>query len=506
MPYCPNPDCPPRARSGRPAEYRSDVTHCADCGTELVADDPRPRPVHVPRPPVPPALLRRLLATVGICLVLYGLSWLPHPGLDPDGVAELTSSGEISRRHLGPLGLGVTPLLVGFVLVELFALVVPALRRRRLGDPKLRGQLTRAALITGALVALLNGISQAMWMENVGYQFGGGWGPGLVVDYGWAFRLETGLLMLTGTALFALGAWAIDRFGLGRGYAVLLLAGFAFELPSALAKVWRVISSGMLTIFGIGFAGVVLVAAIMGLLLFFRLGDRKVGRAPIRLPVCGTFPLELALLIGMLPMTLAMFVRWDWLDALGMRLVPGSLEWLGLQVGMIVIWAVPISTMFYWRRRKVLGEPDYRRFWWTARLASIGLLSAMALADYLFSAGGPIGLYVLWPGALTVVFGVALAADLWAEVRARWNAPDGVDLKAVEVHQDLSDALASAKVYAATQPDQPVTVTGQRFRSLTYFFAPYAPIVLLGPPDTRAREPFPGGENLEDAELAKQFE
>lgn len=76
----------------------------------------------------------------------------------------------------------------------------------------------------------------------------------------------------------------------------------------------------------------------------------------------------------------------------------------------------------------------------------------------------------------------------------------------MEVHQDLSDALASAKVYAANQPDQPVTVTGQRFRSLTYFFAPYVPIVLLGPPDTRAREPFPGGENLEDAELAKQFE
>ena len=76
----------------------------------------------------------------------------------------------------------------------------------------------------------------------------------------------------------------------------------------------------------------------------------------------------------------------------------------------------------------------------------------------------------------------------------------------MEGHQDLSDALASAKVYAELQPDRPVTVTGVRYRSLTYFFAPYAPIVLLGLPDTRAREPFPGGEILEDAELAKQFE
>ncbi len=506
MPFCPNTGCPPRARTGRPAEYRPGITHCADCGTELVDDDPSPRRARRSTPPMPSALKRRLLATVGICLALYGLSWLPHPGLDPDGVAELTGAGEISRRHLGPLGLGVTPLLVGFVLVELFALVVPALRRRRLGDPKLRAGLTRAALITGALVALLQGISQAMWMEGVGYQFGGGYGPSLVVDYGWAFRLETGLLMLTGTALFAAGAWAIDRFGLGRGYAVLLLAGVAFELPAALSKVWRVVASGTLTVFAVGLAAVVLVAAVLGLLLFFRQTDRKVGRAPIRLPVCGTFPLELAVLIGTLPATLSMFIDWVWLEWLAMRLVPGSLEWFGLQVGMVALVAVPISTLFYWRRRRLLADPDHRRFWWTARLASIGLLLGMATADTLFSTGGPVSLYVLWPGALTVVIVVALAVDLWTEVRARWAAPGGVDLEAVEIHQDLSDALASARVYAATQPDQPVTVTGLRFRSLAYFFAPYAPIVLLGPPGTKPREPFPGGENLEDVELARQFE
>lgn len=506
MPYCPNPQCPPRTRTGRPAEYRPGVTHCADCGTELVADDPTPQHTREPRPALPAALKRRLLATLGICAIVYGASWLPNPLLDPEGVAELTAQGGISRRHLGPMGLGITPLLVGFVLVELFALLVPALRRRRLSDQKLRTGLTRAAVVVGGLWALASGISQALWMESLGHYAGGGYGPSLVVDYGWAFRLATGFLMATGTGLFALAAWGIDRHGLGRGYAVLLLAGVAFELPAALELVWRAISVGSYSLLDVALMGVVLGVAAAALEFFFRRGDRVVGRAPVRLPVCGTFPLELAMLIGMLPAALSMFLWAPWLDEFGRYMVPGSLEWLGLQAAMIAVWLVPISTMFHWRRRSLLRSPDYARFWLAARAYSGLLLIGLAGADYLMYAGGPISLGLLWPGSLTLIIVYALGSDLWTEIAARWRAPGGADLKAVEVHQDVSDALASAKVYAAGQPDKPITVTGLRYRSLTYFFGPYVPLVLLGTPDTQRREVFSGGEVIEDAELAKQFE
>ncbi|MBW1809094.1 MAG: hypothetical protein JRJ87_12940 [Deltaproteobacteria bacterium] len=33
--HCPNPDCPYRAKHGRPAEYRAGIATCSDCGAEL---------------------------------------------------------------------------------------------------------------------------------------------------------------------------------------------------------------------------------------------------------------------------------------------------------------------------------------------------------------------------------------------------------------------------------------------------------------------------------------
>ncbi len=38
--WCPNEKCLHRRRTRRAAEYREGVSHCADCGAELVASDP----------------------------------------------------------------------------------------------------------------------------------------------------------------------------------------------------------------------------------------------------------------------------------------------------------------------------------------------------------------------------------------------------------------------------------------------------------------------------------
>jgi len=42
--YCPNPECPHRDLTGNAAEYLAGVAVCADCGSELVAEDPMVAP------------------------------------------------------------------------------------------------------------------------------------------------------------------------------------------------------------------------------------------------------------------------------------------------------------------------------------------------------------------------------------------------------------------------------------------------------------------------------
>jgi hypothetical protein len=35
MPFCLNPDCPHKKKTGTPAEFREGITHCSDCGSLL---------------------------------------------------------------------------------------------------------------------------------------------------------------------------------------------------------------------------------------------------------------------------------------------------------------------------------------------------------------------------------------------------------------------------------------------------------------------------------------
>ncbi|MBW2704418.1 MAG: hypothetical protein JRF33_26670 [Deltaproteobacteria bacterium] len=122
MAFCPNPDCPARKRSRRPAEYRAGVERCADCGSLLIIEDPteKEKPQRVV---CPPALRWQIFATLGLTLTLIGLAWVPLPGSLIDSAA--LDGLFLGLPAVGLLSLGVTPFLLGFALTELFALAIP---------------------------------------------------------------------------------------------------------------------------------------------------------------------------------------------------------------------------------------------------------------------------------------------------------------------------------------------------------------------------------------------
>ena len=472
MAFCPNPDCKHKQRTGLPAEFKAGITTCKDCGAELVEENPEKPRI---RPPCPPPLRRRILITVAVVCALWLSMLIPPLFVDLDALRGLFDWSVIdSALNAGPLSRGPNPFLVAFVLVELFALAVPRFRRRRHGDPDLRNKLNLASVILGLGVSMLGAYSVALFLESAGWYSSG---PPAVENPGWAFRLAFVLTATAGTCLYVAAAFLINRFGVGSGFAVVILAYMISEAPPLVFEVGRHLSNEViapvevLVICAAGFG------AFGAIWWFLHLPDKKPGKLPVRLPTCGLFPLELAFLIAILPSTLSQFFDVSWLQEVTGVLAPGSKSYLLLELGLLILFVPLISSLFYWRRRKTFTGEENLREWRRARIHSGIFLMGVVGVWYAMCRLFP-GAVWSFPSSVILVGACALIADLVHEIRARWNAPGGADLVVLESHQDVADAVEAG--------GKGLVVQGLFYRSLTYFFGPFVPLNILGARSDRA--------------------
>jgi hypothetical protein len=212
----------------------------------------------------------------------------------------------------------------------------------------------------------------------------------------------------------------------------------------------------------------------------FRFGDRLAGDRPFTLPTCGTAPYE----AGMLPLSLGglavTFLYLDGLDDALALFMPGSWIYLAVLAVCSVALALPCSALFNWRRRRLLATGHAAGTWLKARLLSGAFLVALAIADFAVLQWLGRGLVGFFPDLFALLLTYVLVADLWTEVRARWRAADGRELEALEVHQDVGDAIEAERRLRDDGQLRDVVLTGRRFRSLSYFLGPYIPLVVLG--------------------------
>ncbi len=465
MAFCPNPDCHHRQRTGKPAEYRADQHGCADCGAALV-DEPRAE-APAPRRPWPPALLRRLGITVAAMVLVVLLGWLPHPLLDLQVLGEL----ELWRAPTGPFSLGVRPLLVAFVLVELGALAWPRTRERRRRDAALRHRMWLIAAALALGLAWIQGLGLALTLESVAGN--GGWGAPLVIRPGWLFRLFTAFMCATGVGLLTMLARSLDRRGLGPGMTALLLVDLLVVTGQGLWMQGRATMMGDITVAGLLAALVGLGICLWGAWRF--LERRPRAGLPAALPTTGLFPYELALLATMLPSSLAGLGLMD--RAWGERLAPGTNGWLALSLAMVLLGAPLASLLFYWRRRAWWSGPE-RGTWLRAVALSAGCLAVLVLLEGWALEHLP---FLVAAGATGWLSILALLGDARDEIEA-WRRPGGEAPTELAVHQDLADALDQLAALQAGDPLGHYRLVGRRFRALTYFFGPYVPLRILGHP------------------------
>ena len=300
--------------------------------------------------------LRRRLMFLLLALVVYRIgAHIPVPGIDPaqlqqffkgqeGGILNLInmfSGGALSRFTI--FALGIMPYISASIIMQLLAYVVPAFEQMKKEGEAGRRKITQYTRYGTLGLALFQTISIALALES---------SPGMVIDPGFGFRVTAVISLTAGTMfLMWLGEQITER-GLGNGISILIFAGIAAGLPSAVSGLLELVRTGAMNIL-VAIVIVVVVIGVTYFVVFVERGQRKIlvnyarrqvgnkvyggqsSHLPLKLNMAGVIPPIFASSIILLPATLV-----SWLST------GDSMRWLKDISGMLTP-GQPIYVMFY---------------------------------------------------------------------------------------------------------------------------------------------------------------
>ena len=293
-------------------------------------------------------LKRRLWFLLG-ALVVYRIgTFIPVPGIDPValedlfksqqggilGMFNMFSGGALSRFSV--FALGIMPYISASIIMQLMTVVSPQLEALKKEGEAGRRKITQYTRYGTVVLALFQGIGISIALESQ---------PGLVLDPGLMFRITAVVTLVAGTMfLMWLGEQITER-GLGNGISIIIFAGIAAGLPSAIGGTLELTRTGSFSIplVLMLFIGALLVTA---LVVFVERGQRKIlvnyakrqvgnkvyggqsSHLPLKLNMAGVIPPIFASSIILFPATLAGWFGSQesmlWLKDLGAALSPGQ--------------------------------------------------------------------------------------------------------------------------------------------------------------------------------------
>ena len=261
-------------------------------------------------------------------LVVYRIgAHIPVPGIDPVqlaalfkqneggilGMFNMFSGGALSRFTV--FALGIMPYISASIIMQLASIVSPQLEALKKEGEAGRRKITQYTRYFTVVLALFQAFGIAVALEAQ---------QGLVLDPGIGFRLVTVVTLLTGTMfLMWLGEQITER-GLGNGISIIIFAGIAAGLPSALGSLFTLVSNGSISSFA-AIIIVILVAAVTYAVVFVERGQRKIlvnyakrqvgnkiyggqtSHLPLKLNMAGVIPPIFASSIILFPATIV-----DW--------------------------------------------------------------------------------------------------------------------------------------------------------------------------------------------------
>jgi preprotein translocase subunit SecY len=270
--------------------------------------------------------LRQRLIFLVLALLVFRLgAHIPVPGIVPDQLAQLFSGqkdgilgmfnlfsgGALSRFTV--FALGIMPYISASIIMQLMTIVIPSLeslkKEGQAGQRKIT-QYTRYGTVFLATFQAL-GISVALQAQ-----------PGLVINPGLMFELNTVVTLVTGTMfLMWLGEQITER-GLGNGISIIIFGGIVSGLPSAIGSLLELVRTGSMNILS-ALLIVVICIAVTYFVVFVERGQRRIlvnyakrqvgnkiygGQSsyfPLKLNMAGVIPPIFASSIILFPATIA---------------------------------------------------------------------------------------------------------------------------------------------------------------------------------------------------------
>lgn len=268
--------------------------------------------------------LRRRLVFLLLALVVYRIgAHIPVPGIDPDQLKQLFngqqggilslfnmfSGGALSRFTV--FALGIMPYISASIVMQLLTYVLPAFEQLKKEGEAGRRKITQYTRFGALALAVFQSLGIALALEA---------SAGLVINPGLGFRMTAVVSLTAGTMfLMWLGEQITER-GLGNGISILIFAGIAAGLPSALGGLFELVRTGAMGPLVAMFI-VAVVVLVTYFVVFVERGQRKIlvnyarrqvgnkvyggqsSHLPLKLNMAGVIPPIFASSIILLPAT-----------------------------------------------------------------------------------------------------------------------------------------------------------------------------------------------------------
>lgn len=307
--------------------------------------------------------LKRRLWFLLFALIVYRIgAHVPVPGIDPVvlkdlfdsqeggilGMFNMFSGGALSRFSI--FALGIMPYISASIIMQLGTVAVPYLEALKKEGESGRRKITQYTRYGTVVLALIQsyGISIALQSQ-----------AGLVIEPGKIFMLTTVVTLVTGTIFLMWIGEQITERGIGNGISLIIFAGIAAGLPSAIGGTLELVRTGAMH-FLIALGIFIAVICVTAFVVFVERGQRKIlvnyakrqvgkqviggqsSHLPLKLNMAGVIPPIFASSIILFPATMAGWLSSDesmiWLKDISAALSPGQPMYVMLYAAMIIFF------------------------------------------------------------------------------------------------------------------------------------------------------------------------
>jgi preprotein translocase subunit SecY len=196
-----------------------------------------------------PELKSRIIFTILVLAICRIIAWIPVPGLDGAalrawfdakgggnfsggvvGMYSLFTGGALKQCAIGALG--IMPYITASIIIQLLTAVVAPLSKlaREEGG---RAKIIQYSRYLTLLLCLGHGTVMALGWENPAQAFGGFPGKLVLIESIWWYRIQTVVVLTTGTLLLMWLGEQITERGIGNGISLIITIGIVADLPMA---------------------------------------------------------------------------------------------------------------------------------------------------------------------------------------------------------------------------------------------------------------------------------